>query len=465
MFHSLVLFALYSIPPLAGWWLCFRQPLGRRRFTGAIRIPAPLTAVWRRLDPRGREGGFTPLFESHDAEILSETPLTLAFWRRPRHSGQVFARAEEDCVVDEAAARITRSERGDGARCEFSLSPEAGGTRVSLVYERPVTGLLAYELTRLGLKRDLDALQDEVTGRDAQSAPLFRFSGWRLAIAGVVSGFVMVALILAPAFYVALGSMGVSFEALVSDRAALGLMTLLTAGTALYLTALLLLATLVHEMGHALALAAFGHRGITVSLIPFGGGVALSARDYENAFEAGVVSLAGPALSALAAYAAMPDPARLSELLRGVAMGAANDYASALLAFSGAVFAFLTLLINIPNVLPWTGSDGALALAAIFESRRLRLLSAGAVTALLAFVFAGFDDILPFGLLFLALTWWNWKKAEAGARALPDDWRRVAVACVFAFVVGLYAHEAATLRRVDWSMKPTPDFANQLDRA
>lgn len=468
MLHSLTLFFLYSVPPLAGWWLCFRLPLGRRRVSRSIVIAAPFEAVWRRLDPRGREGGWTPLYESHEAEIISDTPLAVASWRRPRHSSHVFSRVEEDCIVDEAAwrvTRVTRAARGEGALCEISLTSEGRATRVSLVYEQLVIGLLAYEISRLGLQRDLDALQDAVAGRDAESAPLLRFSGWRLAIAGVISGFAMMALILAPAFYVALGTMGVSFEALFADRAALCFVALLTVASALYLTALLLLATLVHEIGHAFALAAFGHRGVTVSLIPFGGGVALAARDYANAFEAGVVSLAGPALSALVAFAFMPDPARLSASLRSVAGGAATDYLSALFAFSGAVYAFLTLLLNIPNVLPWTGSDGALALAAIFDSRKLRLLAAKAVTALLAFVFAGIDDLLPFGLLFLALTGWNWQNSEERARGLPEAWRQLAVASVFALVVGLYAHEAATLRRVDWTLTPAAETARQADRA
>ena len=465
MLQSLVLFILYSIPPLAGWWLCFRQPLGRRRFVGEIVIDAPVAAVWSRLDPRRREGGWTPLSESRDAEIVSEAPLVVASWRRPRESDQVVTRVIDDCIVDAPAGRISRVERGEGVSAEFTLSSTGRKTRVSLVLERSVTGLLAYELTRLALKRDLDALRERIIGRDAKSAPLFRFSGWRLAIASVISGFVMVALILAPAVYVALGAMGVSVGAIALDPAALGFLALFTAAGAIFLTALLLLATLAHEMGHALALAAFGHRGITVSLIPFGGGVALGARDYENAFEAGVVSLAGPALSALVAFAFLPDPARLSALLQGVASGAAPHYASALMAFSGAVFAFLTLLINLPNVLPWTGSDGALTIAAIFESRKLRLLAAGVVTLLLAFVFGGLDDLLPFGLLFLALTWWNRKRAAMPAPSLPQDWRRVAVACVFALVVSLYAHEAATLRRVDWTLKPPNEFASRPDRA
>ena len=466
MFNSLLLFVIYSIPPFLGWWVCFRQPLGRRIFRNAIVVAAPLETVWRRLDPRAPEGGWTPLEETGEREILSNEPLVLASQRRPRQSDRPFARVVETVAIDAQAFRINRAERrGEGARCEFVLTEDGAGTRVALLYEKTITGLLAYELTRLGLARDLDAFQDAVAGRDAKSAPLFRFSGWRLALLGVVSGLVMVALVLAPATYVALGAMGVSFSALLSDPAAFGFVVLFTLASAIYLTALLIFATLVHEMGHAAALAAFGHRGVMVSLVPFGGGVALGARDYANAFEAGVVSLAGPALSALVAFAVLPDPATLSALLQGVAAGAAADNGRALLAFSGALFAFLTLLINIPNVLPWTGSDGALALGAIFSERRLRLVAAGAATALLAFIFAGVDDLLPFGLLFVALTWWNRKRAVTQTPDLPGDWRRLAVAGAFAAIIGLYALEAAALRRVDWTPAPGPEAAAFPDRA
>lgn len=465
MLPSLLWFVIYSLPPLAGWWLSFRAPLGRRRFEQEIVVPAPVEAVWRILDPRGPGGGWTPLYETRNAAPLSLDPLVLGMERRPRHSDQPFARIEEDCAVDEAARRLSRMERApDGACSEVALATAGAQTTVALAYERRTTGLLAYELTRLGLRRDLDALEDAVLGRDAKGAPLFRFSGWRLAAMGVISGLAMVALILAPGVYVALGAMGVSFEALLHNPAALGFLALFLALCALYVTAMLILATLVHEMGHALALAAFGHRGVTVSLIPFGGGVALGARDYASAFEAGVVSLSGPALAALFALAFLPDPANLSDLLRGLATETPN-YASAFWSFSGALFAFLTLLVNVPNVLPWSGSDGALALGAIFGGRRIRQVAAGLFAALLAVVFAGLDDLLPFGLMFLALSWWNRKRAGVEMAASLQNRQRFAVAIGLALVVGLYAHEAATLRRVDWTPQEAVESPPPAERA
>lgn len=467
MLPSLLWFAIYSIPPLAGWWLCFRAPLGRPRFRRSAVIPAPMEAVWRVIDPRGPQGGWTFLYETREAAPVAQEPLVLAMERRPRHSHQPFTRAEEECAIDEAARRVTRIERdADGARCAVALTDEGAGTRVSVDYESRTTGLLAHELTRLGLSRDLAGLADAVLGRNAKAAPLFRFSGWRLALLGVVSGVAMVALILAPAFYVALKSLGVSFEALLSDPRALAFLLALAFGIALFLSALLIAATLVHEMGHALALAAFGHRGITVSLIPFGGGVALGARAYANAFEAGAVSLAGPALSALVALALLPEPDSLSGLMQSLTSRAepGPDYGAVLLAVSGAVFAFLTLLINVPNVLPWTGSDGALALDAIFGGRRVRQVAAGLFAAMLAFVFAGLDDLLPFGLMFLALSWFNRKEARQAAPDAPEGWRRLAVAAGLALVVGLYAHEASTLRRIDWLPQQTQPMTDP-DRA
>jgi hypothetical protein len=469
MLAALLLFIVYSIPPLAGWWVCLRMPLGRRRFRRSHRIPASLDAVWDALDPRGAYGGWNFLYEIRQAQPISQSPLILRLDRRPRHSEAAFERIDETCAVAEGARHIFRQTRAPGgAVCDITLSQDRAGAIVSLLYETPITGLLAYELTRLALARDLAALEDAVLGRDAKAAPLFRFSGWRLAFLGVVSGVVMVLLILAPAFYVSLQSMGVSVAALIADPVAFSFIVALALGVALFLSVLLIAATIVHEMGHALALAAFGHRGVTVSLIPFGGGVALGARAYKTAFEAGAVSLAGPALSVLAALAVMPEPERLSALMQGL-IGATPDYATALAALSGAAFVLLTLLVNIPNVLPWTGSDGALALGAIFGGRRLRQIAAGLFAALLAFVFAGVDDLLPFGLMFAGLSWFNRNRPEAAVPDAPAPWRSVAVAGALALVVGLFAYEAAALRRIHWlpaaQAPATSDHACPFPRA
>jgi hypothetical protein len=461
MVSSLLLFLIYSIPALAGWWFCFRAPLGRRRFHRSRVIPAPADAVWRVLDPRGPGGGWSFLYETRNAVRISDTPLVLELERRPRHSHEPFTRVEEECRMDDAAHSLSRVMREpDGASCDVTLAGEGSRTTTSVDYETRTTGLLASELTRLALARDHDALADAVLGRDAMEAPLFRFSGWRLALLGVVSGVVMAALVIAPGFYVALKSMGVSFEALLAEPGALGFLLALALAIVLFLSLLLIAATLVHELGHALALAAFGHRGITVSLIPFCGGVGLGARACASAFEAGVVSLAGPALSAVVALAILPDPSGLSALMQGLA-GEKPDYAGALVAFSGATFALLTLLLNIPNVLPWTGSDGALALGAIFPRGRTRQIAAGLFATLLALVFAGIDDLAPFGLMFVALSWFNRKRPETPAPGAPEGWRPMAVAAGLALVVGLYAHEAAMLRSVDWLPPAQPPSATE----
>lgn len=463
MLASLLLFLVYSIPPLAGWQLCFRAPLGRRRFRGSLHIPAPVNAVWDALDPRGCYGGWNFLYEIREATPISQSPLVLRLDRRPRHSSAAFERIQDECEVDEAARRILRKARAaDGPICEVTLADRGAGATVSVLYETRIAGLLAYELTRLALARDLGAFEDAVLGRDAKEAPLFRFSGWRLALLGVVSGVVMVLLMLAPAFYVALRSMDVSIEGLLADPPALAFVLALALGMALFVAILLIAATLVHEMGHALALAAFGHRGVTVSLIPFGGGVALGSRAYDSAFEAGAVGLAGPALSALVAFVVMPDPERLSALMQSL-LGQQQQLVPALIAFSGATFVLLTLLVNIPNILPWTGSDGALALGAIFRCGRTRQVAAGLFAALLALLFAGVDDLLPFGLTFLALTWYNRKRPGAPTPGAPTPSRSVAVAGALALVVGLYAHEAAALRRIDWLPSGQPPLAT--DRA
>jgi hypothetical protein len=457
MLVSLLAFVLFSIPPLVGWWLCLRAPLGRRRFEAQIVIPAPLDRVARLLDPRGADGGWSFLYETRNAARIDEDPLVLAFERRPRGSHRPFEQVEELCEMDAAGRRFTRStQAGDGVRTEATLFEDRAGTRVVVRHESRTTGFLTHELTRLALRRDLDALQDAALARDAKATPLFRFSGWRLAFLGVGTGIVMAALLLAPGFYFSLGAMGLSVAALAADPAALGFLLALLFAVALYLSTLLMAATLVHEMGHALALAAFGHRGVTVSLLPFGGGVALGARDYASAFEAGAVSLAGPLLSALVALLALPDPERLTALIRGL-LGPAPHYGAALLAFSGAAFAFLTLLVNIPNVLPWTGSDGALALGAIFAGRRMRQAAAGVFAALIAVVFGARDDLLPFGLMFLALSFYNRRRPEPAPVGGSGMARSLAIAGGLALVVGLYAHEAAILRRVDWRPPGTPE--------
>ncbi|WP_363347640.1 hypothetical protein [Methylocystis echinoides] len=430
---ALLWFLLFSVPPFAGWWLLFRLPLGRRRFACRITVDAPAALIWRLLDPRGPKGGFNLLHETRDK-------------RRAPHSEKPFVRLVEEREAGEGKGRIVCE--AAGARVVADVDGTGDRTQLTVLYEKPVTGLLDYELTRLALTRELTALGDAALGHGVETAPLFRFAGWRLALLGVVTGLAMAALLLAPAFYLALNALGVSMDALLATPEALALILQLAGVATLLLFGLLLAVTLIHEFGHALALAAFGHREIVISLAPFGGGVSIGAHDHADAFEAGVVGLAGPALSALAAFVVQPAPSELSELARGLA-SAEPDYAAALVGVARQAFVLLTLLYNIPNLLPWAGSDGARAVAALCRPGRAQQVAAGLLTALLALLFARADDLVAFGLMFLALEWFNRRPALAMDSPDSPGRRRLAVAAGLALVVGLYAHEAALLRQID----------------
>ncbi len=126
MLPSLLWFLLYSIPPLAGWWLCFRAPLGRPALRRSMTVPAPVDTVWRALDPR--QGGFTFLYEIGGAQTISNEPLTLRLERRPRHSHEPFAPMEEVCELDLADRSISRREIRGGAQTETRLESRGATT-------------------------------------------------------------------------------------------------------------------------------------------------------------------------------------------------------------------------------------------------------------------------------------------------------------------------------------------------
>ncbi|MCC3244279.1 M50 family metallopeptidase [Methylocystis sp. WRRC1] len=482
MLTSLLYFVIYSLPSIAGWWLCFKAPLGRRKIRLSASIPAPPQAVWLRLDPRNSDAEWNPQYDIRDVTILSQEPLTIAKTLRPRHSDKPFRRIVDACALDESKGRmeiveLSKDDRPtpaeDAPRICYEVTGDGAGSLVTLTYESRMTGYLNYELSRLSLTRYLAALRDVAVGHGSTKAPCLRFSGWRMAWLGFLGAVALIAMMLAPAVYMALSGLPANFFAFAGgasiNGAAAAVICLVVFLLITYLAAIFVLATLVHELGHALAMVAFGHRGVTVSLIPFGGGVALTGRNHASAFEAGAVALAGPLLAAALTLLALPDAETATKAL-GYLVGSANTHSSETLslltcfsAVTGVLFAFLTLLLNVPNILPWTGSDGAKALAATFSSRKLRLVAAGALTALLALTFARFEDLLPFGVLLAVLSWWNRKRASSETTRAPSGGERLLIAGVMALTIALYAHEAATLRRIEWPQKPgaeTPFPAN-----
>jgi len=71
---------------------------------------------------------------------------------------------------------------------------------------------------------------------------------------------------------------------------------------------------------------------------------------------------------------------------------------------------------------------------------------------------------LPFGLLFLALTWWNRKKGDDKASRAPSDGQRLVLAGALALTLTLFALEAETLRRIEWAPRGASAAALPVDR-
>ncbi len=445
----LVWFLLFVVPPLAGWWLFFRLPLGRRRFSRDAVIATPTEAVWRLLDPRGPRGGWRFVDEAPNVAVVSESPLRLALTRRPRlsHRFKRLEIVEEACEADEAAGRLVRD--GGGVRTIVELSAEGDRTRVSVSYEKRIRGLFDYERTRLALARDLDALSDTAIGPDARALPLFRFSGWRLALLSALGGSAMVMLVLAAPLGLALSPSGLPPRAVFAAPPELTLLLLGLAGAVTLVFFLLLLAvTLVHETGHALARAAIGRRGITVSLVPLCAFVAPVSCNEAEAFETGLVCLAGPALSALAGFPVMPDPEKLWATISGLS-APAPDYAGAVFVLAGAAFVTITVVFNVSALLPWAGSDGARTLDAVFNPSRARQVAAALLLALLLSETSGATDLLLIGLVLLAMNWLHrWPEASPESMEAPG-WRRAALAATLALVLVIHKHEEASLGRLD----------------
>ena len=379
------------------YWVFFRLPLGARKTTVKRTIPAPRETIWRLVDPRGFDFSWNPHWEQRDPRILNDDPLVIEYLARPKGSQSSFAPRKEiwtriiqdngltswTVAADDSAA--TRPDQSCEHLDLIEVSPHT--TRVVVTLEGPVRGLYGYELQRTMLEKYLVALDAAGRGRASTAcAPSIRFTGWRLAVTAFVSFFVLIngSLFWKP------------FDGGAYFSAAL-------------MTTTLVFALLLHEFGHALALALMGHRNVTISLIPFAGGVAVSPRDFENAFEAGIIAIAGIAFSAVVCLALLPFLPYLERVLEALLLTDGKNKLATVAALRQSPLPWIALcafgvtawqlVVNAFNIMPFPGSDGWRVLQSIFSNRRMRWIAAVGVcvtfaallrSATVLFVIAGF---------------------------------------------------------------------------
>ncbi|MEK4034161.1 hypothetical protein WOC76_13145 [Methylocystis sp. IM3] len=416
---------LFSAPVLAVWWLGFRMPLGRRRFTRNIVIAAPADAVWRLLDPLGPGGGRRLVDEARDVRVISRSPLRLSLARRPRGAERLFDIIEEDCLVDRAAGRLILD--GGGVRSLVELTAAGDGTQISASYEKHVSGLWDYERTRLFLARDLFELAHDATAGEAEF-PLFRFFGWRLALLRALGASVMATSALTLAGYLAREWAPVRRLADAHGASDIPLAFGVVASLIFLLLLMGVAAWAIHEFGHALASAAFRRRAKRLNIVSIQNHEPFCPRDEASAFEAGAISLAGPAFSALAIFALdLAAPAwRIDSFL-----------AFGLLVFFKAVL----LCFNTYSLIQKGSSDAEPVLDAIFGAGERNAVSKSSSAAGEAmFSTAGRGDLGALSLMVLAISWLRDRRLSALVKA---DWRRRALAAGLALVVGFYAYEAS----------------------
>lgn len=186
---------------------------------------------------------------------------------------------------------------------------------------------------------------------------------------------------------------------------------LASAGAGILGAAILLLAVLLHELGHYAAMRAFGYRNARILLLPLFGGATMGAPERPDAFQRAVVSLAGPAPSVL--------------------LGAALAFAAFPLHSPLAMRAAMTLLwLNLFNLLPVVGLDGGNFAQNVLSPSPRVALAFRLVTGAAGLAWAASSRSPLMGLWFGAMTVAAWTQEyprDALARRARGDAPQAAV--------------------------------------
>lgn len=178
----------------------------------------------------------------------------------------------------------------------------------------------------------------------------------------------------------------------------------------------LLAVVALHEAGHYLAMRAFGYRRTQMLMLPLIGGVAFGEESRPNAWHRAIVGLAGP----------------VPGLLIGCALLWAAPPQSGL-----ALLAWLMVLVNALNLLPFHPLDGGHVLEALLPARQVVVQAGLEVLALLGLIALWWLLDAELALLLAALRVLGWRALwrqlqferwyrRSAARAKPGDAKAVA---------------------------------------
>jgi Zn-dependent protease len=153
--------------------------------------------------------------------------------------------------------------------------------------------------------------------------------------------------------------------------------------------ALIMPVLFLHELGHWLAMRAFGHDDARISFIPFLGAATMTKTPFEKRWQEVAMLLAGPVPGIVLGMALMVAPLSRTGLARSAAM--------------------MLLTINVLNLLPLHPLDGGRILHALVTAGRPRLDLAFKTVATLAFLGTGIlsKDPVLVGLGVLGVLYWR----------------------------------------------------------
>ncbi|HSS39590.1 MAG TPA: site-2 protease family protein, partial [Polyangia bacterium] len=193
----------------------------------------------------------------------------------------------------------------------------------------------------------------------------------------------------------------------------------------------------VHELGHWLAMRAFGHRDAQIAFIPMLGAATLTRTPFQKRWQEVVMLLAGPVPGIIGGIVLCAVPAtRHLPHMRSLAL--------------------MAIGINVLNLLPLHPLDGGRILQALVTAGRPRLDLAFKTAAALLFVAGGFawHDPLLGGLGVFGVIFWPQARRvaelERRIRQTPGFDPRLPAEQRRAYVFRALAHEPA-LQAKDWA--------------